>query len=111
MQIGDSPVNGEAKCDGCAVDMLGIVGAILMDLSKAYDCIPHAKLGDCIPYATLLIAKLEAYGCKKNALELVESYVGTSVYNVSSYKRQTQRTSTRHYKQTFRHIWGCRTLL
>ena len=43
------------------LDMSGIVGTIPMDLSKAYDCIPH----------DLLIAKLEAYGFKKNAVKLV----------------------------------------
>ena len=36
-----------------------------MDLSIAYDCIPH----------DLLTAKLEAYGFKKNALKLVYSYL------------------------------------
>ena len=42
-----------------------IVGAILMDLSKAFDCIPH----------DLLIAKLHAYGLDENALVFIYSYM------------------------------------
>ena len=40
------------------LDSSGIVGAILMDLSKAYDCLRH----------DLVIAKLEAYGLDTNSL-------------------------------------------
>ena len=47
------------------LDMPGVFGTILMDSSKAHDCIPH----------DLLIAKLEAYGFEKNALKLVYSYL------------------------------------
>ena len=41
-----------------------LVGAVLMDLSKAFGCIPH----------DLLIAKLHAYGFDENALVLIYSY-------------------------------------
>ena len=39
------------------------VGAVLMDLSKAFDCLPH----------DLLIAKLAAYGFDRNTLKLFHS--------------------------------------
>ena len=38
-----------------------------MDLSKAYDCIPHPH--------QLLIAKLEAYDLHKNSLNLLTDYL------------------------------------
>ena len=39
----------------------------MMDLSKAFDCLPH----------DLLIAKLAAYGFDHNAIELINSYLKT----------------------------------
>ena len=45
------------------LDNKKIVGTVLMDLSKAFDCIPH----------DLLIAKLHAYGFNKKALTFLYS--------------------------------------
>ena len=47
------------------LDNSGLVGTILMDLSKAYDCLP----------CDLLIAKVEAYGLDKPSLNLVNGYL------------------------------------
>ena len=47
------------------IDQNKIVGGLLMDLSKAFDCLPHE----------LLIAKLEAYGFEKNTLYMFYSYL------------------------------------
>ena len=47
------------------LDNSGLVGAILMDLSKAYDCLSH----------DFLIAKLEVYGLDKPSLNLVNGYL------------------------------------
>ena len=41
-----------------------LFGAVLMDLSNAFDCIPH----------DLLIVKLHAYGFDENCLVLINSY-------------------------------------
>ena len=49
------------------------VGAILMDLSKAFDCLPHE----------LLIAKLAAYGVERKTLELFYSYLKERKQSVS----------------------------
>ena len=43
----------------------GFVGTILMDLSKAYDCVSHE----------LLIAKLECYGLDEISLKLILNYL------------------------------------
>ena len=42
----------------------GIVGTLLMDLSKTHDCVNH----------DLIIAKLEAYGVGENSLRLIQNY-------------------------------------
>ena len=47
------------------LDKGGLVGTILMDLSKAYDCLPHE----------LLVAKLEAYDVGTAALNLISNYL------------------------------------
>ena len=54
------------------LDSRGVVGTVLMDLSKAYDCIPH----------DLLIAKLEAYGLDKSSLRLMLSYLNNRIQRV-----------------------------
>ena len=47
------------------LDNSGLVGTILMDLSKAYDCLPH----------DLIIAKFEVYGLSKSSLNLLLDYL------------------------------------
>ena len=48
-----------------ALDRNEHVAAILMDLSKAFDCLPH----------DLTVQKLEAYGLSENACSLVSNYL------------------------------------
>ena len=52
------------SCRNC-LDNKGVMGMVLMDLSKAYDCLPH----------DLLIAKLAAYGFGNDSLHLICSYL------------------------------------
>ena len=54
------------------LDACGIVGTILMDLSKAYDCLPH----------DFLIAKLAAYGLDLNSLCLMYTYLNNRYQRV-----------------------------
>ena len=48
-----------------ALDSNLFTGAVLMDLSKAFDCIPH----------NLIIAKLLAYGFSFETLAFLNSYL------------------------------------
>ena len=48
-----------------ALDDRKYVGAVLMDLSKAFDCMPH----------NILLAKLQAYGLSSEAITLMRSYL------------------------------------
>ena len=43
----------------------GVLGTVLMDLSKAYDCLPH----------DILFAKLNAYGFEDSATSLISDYL------------------------------------
>ena len=54
------------------LDKSGYAGALLMDLSKAFDCIDHE----------LLIAKLYAYGLYRNALKMIHSYLSKRLQRV-----------------------------
>ena len=47
------------------LDSEGFIGKVLMDLSKAYDCLPH----------DLLIAKLKAYDLDNGSLNLLLDYL------------------------------------
>ena len=48
-----------------ALDQGNEYGALLTDLSKAFDCLPH----------DLIVAKLYAYGFSTDSLKLINSYL------------------------------------
>ena len=58
-------INLLQKWQKCLDASDGIIGTLLMDLSKAYDCVNH----------DLIIAKLEAYGVGENSLRLIQNYI------------------------------------
>ena len=62
------------------LDSGGFIGTILMDLSKAYDCLPQ----------DLLIAKLEAYSLHNDSLNLLLDYL--------SYRKQRTKVGSAYSK-------------
>ena len=54
------------------LDKSGVVGTVLMDLSKAYDCLPH----------DLLLAKLSAYDFDSSAITLIANYLSNRYQRV-----------------------------
>ena len=54
------------------LDKSGVVGTVLMDLSKACDCLPH----------DLLLAKLSAYGFDSSAITLIANYLSNRYQRV-----------------------------
>ena len=55
-----------------SLDKNGAAGALLTDLSKAFDCLKHG----------LLIAKLGAYGVGHPSLHLINSYLSNRIQRV-----------------------------
>jgi hypothetical protein len=54
------------------LDNKNIVGIVLMDLSKAFDCLPH----------DLLLAKLSAYGIDQDSTNLMKDYLSNRLQRV-----------------------------
>ena len=54
------------------LDKYGVVGTVLMDLSKAYDYLPH----------DLLLAKLSAYGFDESAIAMIANYLSNRYQHV-----------------------------
>jgi hypothetical protein len=67
-----------------ALDNNEHVGAILMDLSKAFDCLPH----------NLIALKLKAYGLSDNSVSLVHNYLTNRKQRVKIGKVHSSWTET-----------------
>ena len=67
-----------------ALDYQNSAGAVLTDLSKAFDCLNH----------DLLIAKLAAYGFEKNAINFIYDYL----------KERKQRTKANNSYSSWKNI-------
>ncbi len=65
-----------------ALDNDNFVGTVLMDLSKAFDCIPHG----------LLITKMSAYGLGNKACEVMESYLSERYQRVKILNKRSSWT-------------------
>ena len=68
-----------------ALDDHKAVGGLFMDLSKAFDCLPHS----------LLIAKLKAYGLDVSACSMISSYLSDRVQRVKVRNARSSWTSLR----------------
>jgi len=58
-----------------SLEQTNIVGTVLMDLSKAYDCLSH----------DLLIAKLAAYRVDHHSLSFIHGYLKSRKHDVKIY--------------------------
>ena len=74
-----------------AVDKWKVFGALLTDLSKAFDCLPHE----------LIIAKLNAYGFNLPALKLMHSYLSHRKQRTKVNHAYSSWCSTRLYTWTY----------
>ena len=62
------------------LDRSGVVGTVIMDLIKAYDCLPH----------DLLLAKLLNYGFNESAIALIANYFSNRYQRVKMVLRKVQ---------------------
>ena len=65
-----------------ALDENKIVGTLLMDLSKAFDCIPHS----------LLVSKLHAYGVSESACQFITSYLTNRYQRIKIQSKRSLRS-------------------
>ena len=66
-------VEAAGRLEG-ALDRHEYVAAVLMDLSKAFDCLPH----------DILLSKLSAYGMRNESVQLLFRYLSGQAGNSKS---------------------------